>query len=185
MEPICVKLPEIRCNLEGFSRLADLYADLRHEALESILIDCSGTNWFHANMSAPFGVILDHIASLNHVRPFNFPQKVEQILRRNNFLLGYRYEKMQDIYHTAIPYQRFAINEHNSFALHIAEHLQPNYVPEMSAELKNRFVQSIHEIFANSAMHSETSHGIHVCGRHCNVNAAQSRCWFGALVQAV
>lgn len=166
------KLSSVESTLGGFANLSRLHAELAGHHREDIILDFAACHWFSANMSAPLGIVLDSISSNNTVKIGKIQQKTENILSRNGFLCGFGYEKKHDSYGTTIPFTKFENDEAVEFAEFIRDHLDLKEMPDMSDKLRQRFLQSISEIFANSASHSESDGPIYVCGqffpnKHC------------------
>jgi hypothetical protein len=150
----------------GFSRLADLHATLSQHSFEAIKIDFSSCLWFDANMSAPLGVVLAHaVDNLNTIEIANLDRAIETILCKNQFLAGFGFARRRDTYGTAIPYRRFKTSEDRRFAEYLNDHLHGKDMPQMSDALSEQFSNSMLELFANAAMHSETVPGIFACGQ--------------------
>ena len=160
------KLADIKSGFEGFARLAELANEVKDSSFDSIEVDFASTSWFDANMSAPLGVIFSRIANdLNTVLPVGFRPRVESMLTKNLFLVGYGYPAKTDQYGTTVPYRRFKPDDDRYFAAYLNKHLVGKGIPKMSEGLGRRFKDSLFEIFVNSAMHSETDLGIFACGQ--------------------
>src|SRR5262245_51631907 len=96
-----IELPDIRSNFEGFSQLADLAAKTKDCVFDTIDVDMADVYWFDANMSAPLGLVLAHIAEdFNTVRPVNLTSGVQSILAKNLFLETYGFPARSDNYGT-------------------------------------------------------------------------------------
>ncbi|MGB3275000.1 MAG: ATP-binding protein [Castellaniella sp.] len=158
---------DVRCNIEGYDRIARLSSDLKPLWFEQIELDFSGCEWFDANMSAPLGVVLALAADrINDVRLMNLRPGVESILSRNRFLLGYGYQERTDAYGSTLPYRRLQPDDARYFSAYVDANLERQRIPRMSDGLSRRFKDSILEIFDNAAVHSETELGIFVCGQY-------------------
>lgn len=163
---LTVRLLSVESSAVGFSRLANLHATLVDHSFEAIKIDCSACSWFDANMSAPLGVILAHAAeNLNSIELVNIHRDVETILSKNQFLTGFGFPRRYDTYGTVIPYRRFKTSDDRRFAEYLNDHLHGKDLPKMSDALSEKFRNSILELFANAAIHSETALGIFACGQ--------------------
>lgn len=160
------KLRDIKSTFQGFARLAELASDTAECFLDTVEVDMSAADWIEANMSAPLGVIFARLVDgLNTVQPVGLRPGVEAILTKNLFLVGYGYPKRGDDYGTTIPYRRFNPEDARYFVAYVNKHLAGKGIPKMSEGLGRRFIDSILEIFVNSAMHSETHLGIFTCGQ--------------------
>jgi hypothetical protein len=161
-------LPKIRHDLHGFKDLVLLYEKLRGCVFEEIEIDLGDTEWFDADMCAPFGAILYRLGALmNSVRLVNIPLDVERILSKNGFLSSYGRRKIPDTWGTTIPYRRFEVKDDRYFGEYIeAEFVTRSEMPRMSRRLVKKFRESVFEIFSNAVIHSRTEHGIFSCGQY-------------------
>lgn len=158
--------PDVRSTFDGFASLAELSNATKACSMEVIEIDMSATTWFDANMSAALGVVFTQLADrLNTVQPVKIRNKVETILSKNLFLEGFGYPNTLDSNGTVIPYRRFKPEDDRYFASYLNKHLTGKGIPRMSDGLGRCFKDSILEIFANSAGHSETKLGIFACGQ--------------------
>lgn len=158
---------EIRSDFNGYARLADLSAKLAECEFDEIELDFSNCTWFDANMSAPLGVVLSHTSDrFNDVQIKGLRAGVEAILAKNRFLVGYGYPPRSDTYGSTIPYRRLQVDEERYFTSYVNQHLKRQEIPHMSEALSKRFKDSILEVFANAATHSETILGIFVCGQY-------------------
>lgn len=161
-----IELPEIRSNFEGFASLTDFAAKTNECDFETVTVDFSNVAWFDANMSAPLGVLFTRLTEdLNSVRPVHVPARIQKILAKNLFLVGYGFPECEDDYGTTIPYRRFQPEDSRYFVSYLNKHLEGKGIPMMTEGLGRRFKDSILEIFVNSAMHSESKFGIFACGQ--------------------
>lgn len=161
-----VRIDDIRSTFEGFSRLADLAAEVGDCSFDTIEVDMTSTSWIDANMSAPLGVLFARWSdALNTVQPVGLRPGVEAILAKNLFLVGYGFPERPDTYGTVIPFRRFKPDDNRYFVAYINKHLVGKGIPKMSEGLGRRFKDSLLEIFVNAAMHSETTVGIMACGQ--------------------
>lgn len=161
-----VRLDDIRSTFDGFSRLADLAAEVGDRSFDTIEVNMTSTSWIDANMSAPLGVLFARWSdALNTVQPVRLRPNVEAILAKNLFLVGYGFPERPDTYGTVIPFRRFTPDDNRYFVSYINKHLVGKGIPKMSEGLGRRFKDSLLEIFVNAAMHSETTIGIFACGQ--------------------
>lgn len=159
-------LGNVNSDFRGFSSLVDLAAQSASRVFEDIEIDMSATNWFDANMCAPFGAVLYRASrALNRIRLVNIQPNVQGILSRNAFLSSYGGEKRPDSFGTTIEYTRFELKDGRYFASYIEKNLVGKGIPEMTLGLQKKFRESIFEIFNNAVQHSQTQHGIFGCGQ--------------------
>lgn len=162
-----ISLPQIRHNKAGFEALVQLWAQTETYFLEDIDIDLKATNWFDADMCAPFGAILYRLSqNLNTIRLYNIPFRVEEILSKNGFLSHYGRVVIPDTWGTTIPYKRFDIKDDRYFAGYIEdEFVHRPEMPDMSLGLLKKFREGVFEIFSNAVIHSQTTLGIFSCGQ--------------------
>lgn len=159
-------LPTIQSNQVGFERLAELAkatAKLRADRLE---LDFSHVGLFDANMAAPLGAVLARVADrFNAVEIVNVPELIERVLRKNGFLVQYRYQSMEDATRMAIPFRRLQRTDEGLFEDYLQHHLKGKGIPRMTEGLGKVFKQKIFEVFQNAVIHSESEQGIFVCGQ--------------------
>jgi hypothetical protein len=163
-----IRLPEIRHDRAGFEALVQLRARAKDCVFEDIEVDMSSTNWFDADMCAPFGAILYRLSDrMNTVKIVNVPTSVDRILSKNGFLSHYGGNKLPDTWGTTIPYRRFEAKDDRYFASYIEEEfVRRSEMPRMSAGLVKKFRESVFEIFSNAVIHSQTKLGIFSCGQY-------------------
>lgn len=155
-------LPTIQNNSNGFSQLAKLGRYLEEVSSEIFVLDFSSCSFFPAQMVAT----LQAIIASKDIKIIGLQNNVEEILRKNKFLVQYGYEPEYDFNQTTLPYQRFRLSENILFFKYLNQYLAGKGIPEMSSDLEHHFKKSICEIFANCAIHSDSSHGVFVCGQY-------------------
>lgn len=159
-------LPNIGSNLAGFDALAALAAQVSVEKTTQVELSLARMESFEANMSAPLGVVLNKLTdSLKQVSVVAVPPTIEPILSRNGFLTAFNYPPGAGISTTALPYQRFKLQDSSLFAQYLQDHLPGKGIPTMSTGLGKLFQQSLFEVFENAAFHSNSSLGVFVCGQ--------------------
>ncbi|WP_018989138.1 ATP-binding protein [Aromatoleum toluclasticum] len=162
---VCVG--EIHSSRSGFASLARLSSALQGYFLDTVEVDFSACTWFDANMSAPLGVVLAHaVDNLNELKLCGINPRVETILAKNRFLVGFGFPERNDTHGTTIPYRRFSADDDRYFAAYLNQHLRGKGLPTMSVALSERFRNSVLEIFVNAAMHSDSKLGIFACGQY-------------------
>lgn len=160
-------ISDIKTDLKGFGRLAQLNAEVEDLLFERLDLDCSGCSWFDANMSAPLGVILARVADdLNDVTITGVAPTIQKILSKNAFLSNYGFPAISDTYGTVVPYKRFDRKDDRYFASYVNQYTQGKGIPSMSPLLKRKFHEAIGELFANAITHSESRLGIFACGQY-------------------
>ncbi len=160
-------LPTILHDWNGFAALARLHSQTEHCFLDNVEIDMKATDWFDADMCAPFGAILYRLgAELNSVHLVDIDPSVEKILSQNGFLSYYGREQIPDYWKTTVTYQRFDVEDDKYFSKYIENEFIRRYeIPKMSSRLMKKFHESIFEIFSNAVLHSHTKLGIFSCGQ--------------------
>lgn len=160
-------LPSIRHDQPGFEALAKLHAQASDRTFDDVEIDMLSTDWFDADMCAPFGAVLYLLGhNLNTVRLVNTRTKVSEILSKNGFLSHYGRRTIPDSWGTTISYQRLDIEDDRYFSGYIErEFIHRAEMPKMSVGLLKKFRESIFEVFSNAVQHSHTELGIFSCGQ--------------------
>lgn len=159
-------LPTIRTGKAGFEQLAALAAEAGDLFADRLEVDFSRCGFFDANMAAPLAAVLTGVADhLNTIEVVNVSGGIQQILRKNRFLLAYGYEPADDHHHTTLPFVRLPRAEAGRFADYLSHHMAGKGMPHMSLSLDKVFRQSIFEIFQNAAIHADSRLGVFVCGQ--------------------
>jgi hypothetical protein len=159
-------LPNISSDAAGFSELAILAARALADESTHLEVNLSRLAWFDANMSAPLGVVLNKLTdALKVVTIVAVPVPTEAILRRNGLLAAFGYPPVTTQSRTALPYQRFKLQDSALFAQYLQTHLPGKGIPTMSAGLGKLFQQSLFEVFENAIFHSGSHVGVFVCGQ--------------------
>src|ERR1035441_6057237 len=136
-------LPSISSDAPGFGALASLSAQALADKSPEAEINLSRLAWFEANMAAPLGVVLNKIIDgLKAVTIVSVPAPTEAMLRRNGFLTAFRYPPATTNSLTALPYQRFKLQDTGLFAQYLQTHLPGKGIPTMSTGLGKLFQQS-------------------------------------------
>ena len=145
---------EIAADVYGFQALATLHAQLERFSNYKIGIDCSRLRWIDAQL----GTCLLTIVNLsrkrgNEITLYNISAKVQAILQKNKTLTG----SVADRYGTTIPVTKFELDAEVEFSRYCSSHLLRPEVPRMSKGLREKFLEGLDEIFANSSLHSKSS----------------------------
>lgn len=161
MKEFC--LSDINASISCYNQFANLYHELKNVSFDIVSIHLE--KWFGANMSAVLGGLLDKIAVKNSVSVSSSNSAIVSILRKNNFLANYGYEKCPDINNTTIKYLKLKPSESRYFNAYIMDELlSRTALPEMSEGLRREIAKSIYEIFVNAQIHSNTDY-IYTCGQ--------------------
>lgn len=144
---------EIAADIYGFQALATLHAQLESFSHCKIGIDCSRLRWIDAQL----GTCLLTIVNLsrkkgNKLTLYSISSKVQTILQKNKTLNG----SVADRYGTTIPVTRFELDGEIEFSKYCSSHLMRPEVPKMSSDLREKFLEGLDELFANSSLHSRS-----------------------------
>jgi anti-sigma regulatory factor (Ser/Thr protein kinase) len=160
-------LPTIRSDKKGFTELANLKYALSNSIDDELIIDFSKCGFFDANMAASLKAVLAvAVAQLKEVSINELPPGIKRILRINHFLIEYGVSSLPDTNQTTLPYRCFQSSDSRAFDQYLNTHLSGKGIPKMSSKLNKKFRESIFEIFANFATHSNSKQGIFVCGQY-------------------
>ena len=160
------RIPNIRNLQSGFESIAKLSEVTRELQSASIILDFNDCYFFEANMVAPlFAVVAKLHNKSNTISVVNLRPKIEEILRKNDFLQHFGFENLRDTYQTTIPFKIFEPNAGKLFNFYLSSNLVGKGIPAMSSGLSKRFRQNVWEIFLNSAIHSQSEQGIFTCGQ--------------------
>lgn len=158
---------KIESNFEGFSRLIEVYDELKTYDFEDIEIDMSLVDWFDANMCSPFGALLHKIShNVNNVSLVRVQSKIESVLSKNKFLSYYGRSPKVDTWGTTVEFKHFDEKDESYFGHYIEESLVGKGLPTMTKVLMRKFRESLFEIFSNAIIHSGTNLGIFSCGQY-------------------
>jgi len=158
-----VKLDNIDTSFESYQQLINLYSECKNIYFSDIEIEIS--KWFAANLSSPLGGVVDKLVNnLNDIK-FKTEYSIERILKKNNFLSHFGYDKINDSNNTTIEYLKLKPSDSRYFHEYIINELiNRKELPEMSNELNKKISESIFEIFTNAQIHSQSDF-IYVCGQ--------------------
>jgi len=160
------RLPAIHSNCEGFERLGHLAMASKNLFADELTVNMSQVNTFDVNMAAPLGAVLARVADeFNSVRIVSVPSDLEQTLRENQFLTYYRYDSIDDVSHTTMPFRRFRLSDEGAFEEYVVRLISSKGIPKMSENVSQRFKRKIFEVYQNAIIHSESAIGVFVCGQ--------------------
>lgn len=144
---------EIVANVAGFSALAKLHAELGKFSHANLGIDCQKLGWIDAQLGACLLTIVNHCrAHGNDIQLFNVVPRIIAILQKNKTLFGAR----ADVHGTTIPVTSFNRDDEVEFSQFTRLRLSRPEMPKMSEGLKGKFFEGIDELFANSALWSNS-----------------------------
>ena len=158
-------LRNIHPDFQGYQQLIRLYNNYKAEFL--VDFDLAFSAWFHANLCAPLGAMLDKLKvdNLIDVNFVDIPESIKNILQRNEFLSYYGFDKIPDRNHTVIRYLKLQPSDSRYFNSYItADLINHPELPNLSLALKKKITESIYEMFVNAQIHSQTTF-IYTCGQ--------------------
>lgn len=164
---VLLKFPaDIKSDFNGYDycvEIINLVKDLKND---EVVFDFQNVSFFEANLTALFGVCLEILISNNNkFKIINIQNKVETILRKNNFLVELGYEKIIDNYETSLQYKRFDPKDDDGFNNYILEQLlSKSEFPSISPKLHKEILRNIFEIYENARTHGKCDY-IHTCGQ--------------------
>jgi anti-anti-sigma regulatory factor len=161
---------DVKTDFEGYQKLIDLISKINKSSDKNIIVDFSNVFFFEANLCAILATIIEIIEKSGKiVKLINFNNKVETILRKNEFLYQFGYEKIFDNYATAIRYQKFDPKDKlddNNFEDYIKKQLlSKNDFPSHSRLLGKHITLRIFELYENARTHGSCDY-IHACGQY-------------------
>ena len=150
----------------GFEALAGLHGATRRLFGELLTLDLTHLRFFDANMCAPLGAVLALVADrFNAVRVVNIVAPVEQIFRKNRFLVRYGYPSLPDTNHTTMPFRRLRLPGDGEFSEYVSDQFRGKGLPRMSDRAADAFRKSVFEVFQNATLHSDSELGAFACGQ--------------------
>lgn len=161
---------DIKTDFEGYQKLIDLISNIRDSLDNTVVIDFSNVYFFEANLCAVLATIIEILENGGKkVELLNFNNRVETILRKNEFLIRYGYEKIVDNYATSIRYQKFDSKnklDDSNFEYYIKDQLlSKNDFPSHSKLLGKHITLRIFELYENARTHGSCDF-IHACGQY-------------------
>lgn len=151
----------------GYQKLINLVNDASKIEDENIIFDFAGVHFFEANLCAVLGTMIEILENKNKKITFhNFNIAVEKILRKNEFLSNYGFEKAIDHYDTVVKYKKFIPTDDEGFNHYIKkELLSKKDFPPHSEKLGKKIMQNIFELYENARTHGKCNF-IHTCGQY-------------------
>ncbi|OAG75768.1 hypothetical protein Amal_02867 [Acetobacter malorum] len=160
--PFRYKLRPVVGEAAGFEQIGDLYQQALFSTSKFIFVDCISISWIDAHLSAGYAAV-QHLLKISGITLsfLNLAPRVAEIFEHHG-LLGPSPSKTKK---TVIPLTRFNPGDSVIFAGYTQDHLNRLPIPEMSAEVSEKFFEGIDELFSNSELHSKTQHGMFACGQ--------------------
>lgn len=99
----------VSTDLEGYTQLIHIINKIELNKFEAVTFDFSNVVFFEANLCAVLGIAIEILEKSGRRFQFlNLANQIETILRKNEFLIPFGYNKIIDQYDTAIRYQKFS-----------------------------------------------------------------------------
>ena len=157
---------DIKSEFEGYDYIItwiNKYKDIKNT---EIIFDFGYVTFLEANLCALIGTIFEMLESKNNkISVQNIKPRVETILRKNEFLLPFGFEKILDSYATSLKYRKFTPKDDLGFNQYIRNELlnKPQF-PSHSDKLGKEITRNIFEIYENARTHGQCDY-IHTCGQ--------------------
>ncbi len=157
---------DIKSEFEGYDYIITWISKYKNIKNTEIIFDFGKVTFLEANLCALIGAIFEMLESKNNtVFVQNIKPNVETILRKNEFLLPFGFEKIFDNYATSLKYRKFTPNDDLGFNQYIRNELlnKPQF-PSHSDKLGKEITRNIFEIYENARTHGQCDY-IHTCGQ--------------------
>ncbi len=157
---------DIKSEFEGYDYIITWISKYNNIKNTDITFDFGHVTFLEANLCALIGSIFEMLESKNNkIFVQNIKPKVETILRKNEFLLPFGFEKIFDNYATSLKYRKFTPNDDLGFNQYIRnELLNKSQFPSHSDKLGKEITRNIFEIYENARTHGQCDY-IHTCGQ--------------------
>ncbi|PZX22242.1 hypothetical protein LY44_02970 [Rhodobacter capsulatus] len=143
---------EVAADIAGFQALATLHGQISEYEHTKIGIDCSSLRWIDAQLGACLMTIVNSCREKgNEVIIYNISFNIQTILKKNKTLQG----SLSDNYGTTIPVTGFKLDNEVEFSRYCSSNILRPEVPKMSRGLREKFLEGLDELFANSSLHSK------------------------------
>lgn len=157
---------DIKSEFEGYDYIITWINKYKNVKNTEITFDFGKVTFLEANLCALIGTIFEMLESKNNlIKLKNIQPRVETILRKNEFLLPFGFQKIEDQYDTSLKYRKFTPNDDVGFNNYIQEELlkKPQF-PSHSEKLGKEITRNIFEIYENARTHGQCDY-IHSCGQ--------------------
>lgn len=168
----------IRSEVPGLEALALLSSRILNHDDSDVVIDVRRLAWLDANLMTAIGVILAHARSLGkRIRIIGeLKEEIMALMKLNLFHSAEfgrkdsleKTEKMLSAYRNKsyLPYCRFKLEEKRDFMNKYARaFVKQGFIPFVDAVVQDKVIECLMELFDNAKNHSESSHGVFVCGQ--------------------
>ena len=164
---IIINIPnDIKSEFEGYDYIITWLNQYKDIEDREIIFNFSRVTFLEANLSALLGTIFEILEKNNNkIEVINIQPQVETILRKNEFLLPFGYDKIVDNFDTALTYKKFTPTDDVGFYEYIQNQLlrKPQF-PSHSKKLGREITRNIFEIYENARTHGKCDF-IHTCGQ--------------------
>ena len=157
---------DIKSEFEGYDYIITWISTYKNIKNTDITFNFGKVTFLEANLCALIGTIFEMLESKNNkIFVQNIQSPVETILRKNEFLLPFGFEKIFDNYATSLKYRKFTPNDDLGFNAYIRnELLNKSEFPSHSDKLGKEITRNIFEIYENARTHGQCDY-IHTCGQ--------------------
>ncbi len=164
---IVLNIPnDIKSEFEGYDYIISWLNQHKKITNKEIIFNFSRVTFFEANLCALLGTIFEILEEKgNVINVINIQPQVETILRKNEFLFPFGFQKIEDSFKTALVYKKFTPNDDVGFYNYIREELlnKPQF-PSHSEKLGKEITRNVFEIYENARTHGKCDF-IHTCGQ--------------------
>ena len=157
---------DIKSEFEGYDYIITWISKYKDISNTEIIFDFGKVTFLEANLCALIGTIFEIIETgKNKISLQNIKPQVETILRKNEFLIPFGFQKILDNNGTVLIYKKFTPNDDIGFNAYIRNQLlnKPQF-PSHSDKLGKEITRNIFEIYENSRTHGQCDY-IHTCGQ--------------------
>lgn len=157
---------DIKSEFNGYNYIIAWFNKYKYTENTEITFDFGLVTFFEANLCAVIGTVFEMLESRNNkISIQNIKPQVETILRKNEFLLPFGFDKIIDLYDTSLKYRKFTPNDDAGFNEYIkSELLKKPKFPSHSEKLGKKITRNIFEIYENARTHGKCDF-IHTCGQ--------------------
>lgn len=157
---------DIRSEFEGYNYIITWINKYKAIKDKKIIFDFGRVTFLEANLCALIGTIFEMLESNNNIiNIINIQPQVETILRKNEFLLPFGFNKITDYNDTVLRYRKFTPTDDLGFNNYIHnELLNKRQFPSHSEKLGKEITRNIFEIYENARTHGQCDY-IHSCGQ--------------------
>lgn len=161
---------DIQTGFVGFEKIINVAEQVMPENEDTYEVDMSSLTWMDANMCASLGAILYKKQSQGAKISLTVSEKMKPIMLKNHFLLQFGRNFVSDEHGTAIQYQQFdnvgdMSEQYQKYVSRYFRKKNRSITDNIHPNVLKSFRQSLFEIFKNAVEHSDTRHGVFVCGQ--------------------